>query len=261
MNSAGPETNQMTDASEVPTHEPAPPAGPADQAPVILECRNLSRTFQSGDTELHVLRNVDFQLRQGEIAGVLGASGTGKSTLLHLLGLLDTPTEGEVFYRGKNLTRLGPEAAAKVRNREFGFVFQSFHLLPEFTALENVLMPARISAGAMQWMRNAAAIERRAVDLLGRVGLGQRLTHVPSRLSGGEKQRVALARALINEPAVVFCDEPTGNLDSQTADEIFVLIEQFNRELGKTFLIVTHDDHIAQRAGRRLHMADGRILR
>jgi lipoprotein-releasing system ATP-binding protein len=224
---------------------------------VILECRNLSRTFRSGDIDLHVLRTVDFQLREGEIAGILGASGAGKSTLLPLLGLLDTPTTGEVFYRGENLTRLGPEAAARVRNREFGFVFQSFHLLPEFTALENVLMPARIGAGAAEWMRNGDKLQRRAVELLDRVGLKDRTTHVPSRLSGGEKQRVALARALINEPAVVFCDEPTGNLDTRTADEIFALIEQFNVELGKTFLIVTHDDHIAKRARRRMRMTDG----
>ena len=225
--------------------------------PVILECTRLSRDFQSGETTLHVLRSVDFKLYEGEIASIVGSSGAGKSTLLHLLGLLDTPTEGEILYRGKNITRLGDEAAAKVRNREFGFVFQSFHLLPDFTALENVMMPARIGSGSMQWMREAGKLKVRAVDLLKRVGLGQRMTHVPSRLSGGERQRVALARALVNEPAVVFCDEPTGNLDSKTADEIFVLIDQFNKELGKTFLIVTHDDHVARRARRQLQMADG----
>ncbi|MBX3460133.1 MAG: ABC transporter ATP-binding protein [Planctomycetes bacterium] len=248
----------MQDQVESPESPAASPQTPTSDS-VILECRNLSRVFKSGEIELHVLREVNFALIQGEIAGIVGASGTGKSTLLHLLGLLDTPTSGEVFYRGKNLTALGPEAAARVRNREFGFVFQSFHLLPEFTALENVLMPARIGAGATQWMRTAAATEKRAIELLERVGLGGRLTHVPSRLSGGEKQRVALARALINEPAVVFCDEPTGNLDSKTADEIFVLIEQFNRELGKTFLIVTHDEHIAGRTRRQLRMHDGRL--
>ncbi len=241
------------------TAHPTTAAQAADAAatPVILECHNLSRMFLSGETELHVLRAVDFQLRQGEIAGILGASGAGKSTLLHLLGLLDTPTTGEVIYKGQNLTKLGPEAAARVRNREFGFVFQSFHLLPEFTALENVMMPARIASGATEWMRSAGALRKRAADLLARVGLKQRLNHVPSRLSGGEKQRVALARALINQPAVVFCDEPTGNLDSKTADEIFELIEQFNVELGKTFLLVTHDEHIAARARRRMRMTDG----
>jgi lipoprotein-releasing system ATP-binding protein len=247
----------MSEQPQIVTEDPIQNPKSKIQNPVILECHNLSRTFQSGEIELHVLRAVDFQLREGEIAGILGASGAGKSTLLHLLGLLDTPTTGEVIYKGRNLTRLGPEAAARVRNREFGFVFQSFHLLPEFTALENVLMPARIGAGATEWMRNGDKLRERAIDLLTRVGLKDRTTHVPSRLSGGEKQRVALARALINEPAVVFCDEPTGNLDTKTADEIFALIEQFNVELGKTFMIVTHDEHIAQRARRRMHMVDG----
>lgn len=230
------------------------------QNDAILECTSLSRDFQSGETTLHVLRSVNFKLYEGEIASIVGSSGAGKSTLLHLLGLLDTPTEGDIFYRGRNITRLGQEAAARVRNREFGFVFQSFHLLPDFTALENVMMPARIGAGSLQWMREAGKLKERAESLLTRVGLGERMSHVPSRLSGGERQRVALARALVNEPAVVFCDEPTGNLDSKTADEIFALIEQFNRELGKTFLIVTHDEHIARRAQRHLHMSDGRFV-
>jgi lipoprotein-releasing system ATP-binding protein len=243
------------------TGEPSPGATPQAPGPnVILECKGLSRDFKSGDTTLHVLREVDFQLMEGETASIVGASGAGKSTLLHLLGLLDTPTAGEIFYRGRNLTRLGEEPAARVRNREFGFVFQSFHLLPDFTALENVMMPARIGAGSLQWMREADASRARAVDLLRRVGLGERLTHVPSRLSGGERQRVALARALVNEPAIVFCDEPTGNLDTRTADEIFVLIEQFNKDMGKTFLIVTHDEHIARRAQRHLSMIDGRFV-
>ncbi|MCA8919336.1 MAG: ABC transporter ATP-binding protein [Planctomycetes bacterium] len=248
--------NEPTESEPAQTATETAEAGPSDRE-VILECHKLSRDFQSGEIKLHVLRSVDFQLYEGEMASIVGSSGAGKSTLLHLLGLLDTPTAGEVIYRGRNLTKLGEEAAAKVRNREFGFVFQSFHLLPDFTALENVLMPARIGAGSMKWMREATKLKQRAADLLDRVGLGARQSHVPSRLSGGERQRVALARALINEPAVVFCDEPTGNLDSKTADEIFGLIEQFNKELGKTFLIVTHDDHIAQRAQRHLHMVDG----
>ncbi|MCB9896108.1 MAG: ABC transporter ATP-binding protein [Planctomycetes bacterium] len=248
-------------ADQAATEAVSPSPKPEAQSPdAILECTGLSRDFQSGETTLHVLRSVDFKLYEGEIASIVGSSGAGKSTLLHLLGLLDTPTEGDIFYRGRNITRLGQEAAAKVRNREFGFVFQSFHLLPDFTALENVMMPARIGAGSMQWMREAGKLEARAVELLTRVGLAERLTHVPSRLSGGERQRVALARALMNEPAVVFCDEPTGNLDSKTADEIFVLIDQFNKELGKTFLIVTHDEHIAQRAQRHLKMTDGRFV-
>ncbi len=223
----------------------------------LLSCRALHRKFQSGDSELHVLKGVDFALAEGEIAGIVGSSGAGKSTLLHLLGLLDTPTSGEILYRGKDLAKLSPEAAARVRNQEFGFVFQSFHLLPEFTALENVLMPARIGEGSFQWLKNASARKKAAIELLNEVGLGERLTHVPTRLSGGERQRVALARALVNEPAVVFCDEPTGNLDTATADEIFALIERLNRERGQTFLIVTHDVEIAMRTQRCLRMMDG----
>lgn len=234
------------------------PGGPRTE--VILECRELVRDYKSGETTLHVLRGVDFKLYEGEVASIVGASGAGKSTLLHLLGLLDTPTSGEIVYRGRNLTKLGEEAGAKVRNREFGFVFQSFHLLPDFTAFENVIMPARIGKGSVQWMREAGSIKRRATELLERVGLGERLGHIPSRLSGGERQRVALARALVNEPAIVFCDEPTGNLDSKTADEIFVLIDQFNKELNKTFLIVTHDEHIAEKGERQLQMIDGQFV-
>jgi lipoprotein-releasing system ATP-binding protein len=247
----------MNDVAPTEAAEPAPENQAEPGVDAILECVGLSRDFQSGETTLHVLRSVNFKLYEGEIASIVGASGAGKSTLLHLLGLLDTPTAGDIFYKGRNITKLGEEAAARVRNREFGFVFQSFHLLPDFTALENVMMPARIGAGSMQWMREAGHMKDRAVELLDRVGLGERLTHVPSRLSGGERQRVALARALINEPAVVFCDEPTGNLDSRTADEIFELIDQFNKELGKTFLIVTHDEHIARRTQRHLNMIDG----
>jgi lipoprotein-releasing system ATP-binding protein len=241
--------SETAPASAIPT---APPA-----RPVILECQGLTRTFKVGEQELRVLKSVDFALHEGEIAGIVGASGAGKSTLLHLLGLLDTPTAGKILYRGENLAEFSPEAAAKVRNRDFGFVFQAFHLLPEFTALENVMMPARIGAGGFRWLTDAARIEKEARELLARVGLGERLNHQPTRLSGGERQRVALARALINRPAVMFCDEPTGNLDTRTADEIFSLIEEFNKERGLTILLVTHSETLASRAHRVLRMKDG----
>ncbi|MEE9311127.1 MAG: ABC transporter ATP-binding protein [Planctomycetota bacterium] len=231
----------------------------SDNAP-LLECKSLSRTFVSGDTELHVLKEVDFQLAEGDVCAVFGASGAGKSTMLHLLGLLDTPTKGQIFYRGQEITNLSEDASAKIRNREFGFVFQSFHLLPEFTALENVLMPLRIGSGALGWMNNAKKFEKRAKDLLSEMGLGERLNHIPGRLSGGERQRVALARALINEPAVVFCDEPTGNLDSKRAEEMFELIHKYNTENNQTFLIVSHDEHLARHCKRRVNMADGKIV-
>ena len=250
----------MSVTDSMPENVAAATAAAPPQGEALLECRGLERTFKVGDSVLHVLRGVDFKLYEGEIAGIVGASGAGKSTLLHLLGLLDTPTAGEIYYRGKDLRGLGPEAGARVRNKEFGFVFQAFHLLNEFTALENVLMPARIGAGTLSWLGGAGNMQREAVELLGQVGLGQRLHHTPTRLSGGERQRVALARALVNKPAVVFCDEPTGNLDSATADEIFALIERFNRERKQTFLIVTHSEVLARRTGRRLRMADGKFV-
>ena len=230
---------------------------PATPRAAILECQGLTRTFKVGEQELRVLKGVDFALHEGEICGIVGASGAGKSTLLHLLGLLDTPTAGKILYRGENLAEFSAEAAARVRNRDFGFVFQAFHLLPEFTALENVMMPARIGAGGFRWLADAARIEKEARELLARVGLGERLNHQPTRLSGGERQRVALARALINKPAIVFCDEPTGNLDTKTADEIFALTEQFNKERGLTILLVTHSETLASRAHRVLRMKDG----
>lgn len=241
----------MNEAAPAPVEQSAPPRK------VILECRGLTRTFKVGEQELRVLKGVDFALTEGEICGIVGASGAGKSTLLHLLGLLDTPTSGEILYRGDNLAEFSPEAAAKVRNRDFGFVFQAFHLLPEFTALENVMMPARIGHGGFRWMTEASRIEKEARDLLARVGLGERLNHQPTRLSGGERQRVALARALINRPAVVFCDEPTGNLDTKTADEIYALIEQFNKERNLTILLVTHSEALAAKSHRTLRMKDG----
>lgn len=226
----------------------------------LLECKGLSRTFVSGDCELHVLKQVDFALNEGDVCAVFGASGAGKSTMLHLLGLLDTPTAGSIFYRDKEITSLSEDASAKIRNSEFGFVFQSFHLLPEFTALENVLMPVRIGSGAFGWMKGASKFEKRAKDLLGEMGLGDRLGHIPGKLSGGERQRVALARALVNDPAVVFCDEPTGNLDSKRAEEMFELIHKYNAENGQTFLIVSHDEHLTKHCKRRVNMDDGRII-
>ena len=226
----------------------------------ILRCEKLRRTFQSGDTELHVLRGVDFELFEGEIAGISGSSGAGKSTLLHLLGLLDTPSGGEIYYRGRALTGLSEEEAAKIRNREFGFVFQSYHLLPEFTALENVLMPARIGAGTLAWMEKGKALGLEAEALLEGVGLRDRMHHVPTRLSGGERQRVALARAFMNKPSIVFCDEPTGNLDTKTSEEIFALIEDYNRVHNLTFLIVSHDKVVTEHTQRCLEMKDGVLL-
>lgn len=198
-----------------------------------------------------VLRDVDLCLEAGDMVAIVGASGVGKSTLLHVLGTLDLPTSGSILFNGEEITRMGPSRLADFRNREIGFVFQFHHLLPEFTALENVMMPALIQRIA----RDVAA--RRARDILGRVGLSHRLTHKPSELSGGEQQRVALARAMVLQPSLLLADEPTGNLDKRTGQEIHDLFLELNRERGSTLLVVTHNPDLAAMMPRCLCMLDG----
>jgi lipoprotein-releasing system ATP-binding protein len=201
-----------------------------------------------------VLRGTDLVLEPGDMVAVVGASGVGKSTFLQILGTLDLPTTGSIRFDGEELTRFGASRLAEFRNRKIGFVFQFHHLLPEFTALENVMMPALI-----QRIPRGTA-ERRAADILGRVGLAHRLTHKPSELSGGEQQRVALARAMVLEPELLLADEPTGNLDRHTGEEIHNLFVELNRERGSTLLIVTHNPELAALMPRRLRMVDGGAL-
>jgi lipoprotein-releasing system ATP-binding protein len=216
-----------------------------------VEVRSLVKTFEHGGRRLEILRGIDFTLEPGEMVAVVGASGVGKSTLLHILGTLDLPTSGHILFDGADLTRLSPSSLAAFRNRSIGFVFQFHHLLPEFTALENVMMPALIA----RVPRPQA--EARAREILLRVGLAERVTHKPGELSGGEQQRVALARALILEPQLLLADEPTGNLDSRTGAEVHELFFELNRERGTTMLVVTHNPELAHRMPRRLHMIDG----
>jgi lipoprotein-releasing system ATP-binding protein len=203
---------------------------------------------------IQVLKGLDFELRPGEIASVVGASGAGKSTLLQVLGTLDAPTAGSISLDGVDVTAMSPTRVAEFRNREIGFVFQFHHLLPEFTALENAMMPGLI----LRLQRLDAAA--RATALLTRLGLGDRLTHRPGELSGGEQQRVALARALLLRPRLLLADEPTGNLDTKTGREMHDLFFELNREIGMTILIVTHNDELAAKTPRRLRMADGLIV-
>ena len=219
---------------------------------LILECKNLIKRY--GELDVEVLKGVDLNISVGERVAIMGASGSGKSTLLHLLGGLDKPTSGEVILNGVNLNTVGGSKLAQLRNQSLGFIYQAHHLLGEFTVLENVAMPLLIGKESV---KNA---QLRATELLKRVGLGHRIEHKPSELSGGERQRAAVARALINKPALVLADEPTGNLDSKTADAVYQLMLELNQELQVSFLVVTHDHELASKLGKVLHMEDGLIL-
>jgi lipoprotein-releasing system ATP-binding protein len=246
------------DAPVQPSAEPADPPDPG-AGEVIMQARGVTREFEVGTSRLGVLKGIDLDIARGEMLVILGRSGAGKSTLLHILGLLDTPTAGEISFNGASLVGLNVERQSTVRNQSFGFVFQFYHLLPEFTALENVLMPCMIRNGPVGYLRSRKRLRTRAADLLADMGLGDRLKHRPAQLSGGERQRVAIARALINDPEIVFCDEPTGNLDSRTAEEIHGRLRELNRTQAQTFVIVTHNERLMSLGSRRLWMTDGRI--
>ena len=221
---------------------------------LILSARRLKKTYVVGKRTLEGLRGVDLEIPRGDFVALRGASGTGKSTLLHLIGGLDTPKAGEIIYNGENLAAYSESRLTKFRNRSVGFVFQAYHLLPELTALENVCLTARIAR------LPAAAAEKRGRELLARVGLGERLEHKPSELSGGEQQRVAIARALVNEPELLLADEPTGNLDSHTGGEIIELLKGLRAEKQMTLIIATHDAKVAATAPRVIELVDGLII-
>lgn len=219
----------------------------------VLSCAQLTKNYSEGGARLDVLRGIDLVVEQGESIAIMGASGSGKSTLLHMLGGLDTPTSGQVCISGKPVDRLNAVQLGQLRNRALGFVYQFHHLLPEFTALENVAMPLLLGGAA------PAAAASSAEAILAKVGLAARLPHKPGELSGGERQRAAVARALVTQPQCVLADEPTGNLDRANAEQVYELMLELNRELGTSLIVVTHDIQIAERLDRVLMLKDGYI--
>lgn len=220
---------------------------------IILSCTNLRKSYYQGKFEVPVLMGINLQVVAGETLAIVGISGSGKSTLLHLLGGLDVPTSGDIHIMGQNITAINEEERCRLRNKSLGFIYQFHHLLPEFSALENVAMPLLI-----RHMSSNESYDH-AIEVLKQVGLGHRLSHTPGELSGGERQRAAVARALVTKPACILADEPTGNLDRHTAGEIYALMLELNRDAGASLIIVTHDPLLAKQTGRTLQLVDGML--
>ncbi len=250
-NYLAPETRRL----QVP-HRPADPEKPERVSVMdLIELRDIRKTYHLGEVDVPVLKGISLSVARGELVALMGASGSGKSTLMHLLGCLDHPTSGEYWLSGQEISGLSAKERARVRKRTVGFVFQSFNLLSRTSALENVMMPLSYAAGHL----TGREMEQRATQLLERVGLADRLEHQPSQLSGGQQQRVAIARSLVNNPQILLADEPTGNLDSHTSEEILRMFQELNQNEGLTIILVTHDPDVAVHAQRSIHIKDGLI--
>ncbi|WP_111496457.1 MULTISPECIES: lipoprotein-releasing ABC transporter ATP-binding protein LolD [Marinobacter] len=232
----------------------AVPSTQAAEAPLVIDCQTITRSYRQGPETLTIFSDISLEVSAGETVAIVGSSGAGKTTLLNLLGGLDKPSSGHISICGADIHAMREKVRAKFRNRQLGFVYQFHHLLPEFTALENVMMPCALAGQSMSEAR------RKATRILEQVRLGSRLEHKPGELSGGERQRVAIARALVNEPECVLMDEPTGNLDEHTAREVQHLIESLRDDLGIAFVVVTHDMGIARQLGRVLRLEEGRLV-
>lgn len=221
----------------------------------MLVAQNLHKVYVDGKNSLEVLKGIELKIEKGQIIAIVGPSGAGKSTLLHLLGGLDHPTDGRVIFEGTDLEKLSDKELSQFRNKRAGFVFQFYHLLPEFSVLENVLLPALIRKNG-----DVCLLRQKAQDILGEMGLKARFNHRPNQLSGGEQQRVAVARALINEPDLLLCDEPTGNLDSENGKSVLTLLERLNKRNNVTIVLVTHNEELARIAQKKIHLKDGVIV-
>jgi lipoprotein-releasing system ATP-binding protein len=225
----------------------------------IIKSAGLYKSYKMGQSTLEVLKGLDLSVDKGEFVAIVGASGSGKSTLLHILGTLDKPDSGSVFYKGSDLARFSQKKLNAFRNTSVGFVFQFYHLLDELDVLENVMLPAMAKFTTLGWISRRKSTKKRAAELLGRLGMQDRVKHRPFQLSGGERQRVAIARALINQPQLLLADEPTGNLDSETGNGILEVLEQLNSN-GQTVIMVTHDESIANRGHKLIRLVDGKIV-
>ena len=222
----------------------------------MLEARGLHKIYQQNANQLQVLKGINLKVLKGDVLAIVGPSGAGKSTLLHILGGLDHPTKGEVLFDNQDIYRLKEKERARLRNLKLGFIFQFYHLLPEFTAVENVILPALVKED----LKNIDTLKAKGEELLGLVGLSARLQHKPNQLSGGEQQRVAIARSMVNSPEIIFCDEPTGNLDSESGQAIIDLLMNLNVKNKQTLVIVTHDENIARRSHKVIRMKDGMLV-